>query len=835
MEVTETDCTALAGAFNRDESCPRGVCDYGDGYCVTNVLSCDCAAPGAIFDPLGTCEEGICVDDNECCTITTQGACPTEIQGISVCPPPTPGHCMVNGTCKDISKCDCSKIGGTFQSGPFCSSLSTGSCQYSACDCEDDVLQSECTHTFSGVWEKDGSCTSSRGSCLDTSVCDGVCYDDFTQCDCDRLGGAFSALSCKAVAPVSAVGACTNAGVNDALCFAGKQCHITTECECDRLGKRYVGDGTACPSCIGACCHDTKACTTLTKSTCEGAYGGVFLGVNSKCSDCNGGCCDMTAKTCTRVPAPQCKHTFAGHNTTCKSCKFGACCPANSLDSCSIELPADCTRASGKKYRGDGTTCATPCPKGACCSEVGGTCRSEREEGECIVRWLSEKSWFVGEETKCRAQNPCGSCEGLSLDNCTDTEVVNVRLCKCVCPANKKFRCADGSCAENVEECAEMDLANQGCPLGTFACPADQCVSPPCCFPFPTACSKSNAQQCIGRIACPYGNTCADRAQDCPPVPGCPDLYFGCPDSTCKKDPADCFGNRTCEEGFVLCPDQVCRPVGQSCPSVNGCGFGKVLCATGVCVDTVAECACKQENGQSGWTCWSGECVGHIRDCKVKAPITEDVTGVEVVTEEGEEDATVPITGLDKTPLGSVTIVGKANSDIEIKITGRPLSEKEGVDARGPIVNIKTYGNVDNDLNIKFPVHQLGTDRNGHFELFQFISDGQGGGTWQDVGPVQLSGSGDDLIASAIVHSDPESTGGLEDRTFGVLFQSSGSEDGGDGDGSENTIAAIVVPIVLVAAVAFVILAVAGVTIFLLLRRRSQARLLSRMGKADEP
>ena len=258
--------------------------------------------------PVGRC----CLPNGGGCIVTDEVTCDnhcgsfggagTDCSGPVFCliqnppppPPPPPilgACCLPDGSCTEISECNCDGQGGVYKGN-------NSNCGALTCDPDS------------------GACCLPDGSCIIT-----------TDCDCEHQCGLFSGPgSLCTLCPITPSGAC---------CLPNGTCSVMSECECDNACGFYKGDGSICTGlCIvpfpGACCFPDGTCSVVSKCECA-AECGAYNGNGTNCSGpvlCvapnPGACCLPDGESCTIVDTVcDCDDlcgSYQGDGSRCAAC-----------------------------------------------------------------------------------------------------------------------------------------------------------------------------------------------------------------------------------------------------------------------------------------------------------------------------------------------------------------------------------------------------------------------------------------------------------------------------------------------------------------------------------
>lgn len=166
--------------------------------------------------------------------------------------------CMPDGTCREMDREQCNRLGGLFEPAESC--------------CTPTIFGPDCTNPCAQP-EKKGCC-----------MPDGTCRD-LTKEECLARGGDVKDQECSFVT-CDPVGKC---------CLPSGDCIVTTPSDCTSRSGTYGGNGTNCNSgCAGdptgACCLENGNCVETTNASCT-AQGGNYQGDGSTCATANCGAC----------------------------------------------------------------------------------------------------------------------------------------------------------------------------------------------------------------------------------------------------------------------------------------------------------------------------------------------------------------------------------------------------------------------------------------------------------------------------------------------------------------------------------------------------------------
>ena len=188
----------------------------------------------------------------------------------------------------------------------------------------------------------------------------------------------------------------------------------------------------------------------------------------------------------------------------------------------------------------------------------------------------------------------------------------------------KAFKCKDGSCRLNEEDCN----TRFECPLGFKSC-GNRCIllNQKCelkneckedevlCWDYTCANSYSmcpTRKTCpIGKVLCPDG-TCQNSGHCPQPISRkCSDnLLIQCSDFNCVTDKNDCHKNKVCPIGQSLCENDICS---DKCVEIEN---KKYKCPNGEFVDNSQLCPSEMQCPSTWIKCPQGGCAQSQESCK---------------------------------------------------------------------------------------------------------------------------------------------------------------------------------------------------------------------------
>ena len=286
-------------------------------------------------------------------------------------------------------------------------------------------------------------------------------------------------------APSVSGGAFSFVGTFGACCYGYMPCLVTTWDDCTATGGSYMGNGTECNSCVGACCSYMGGCIVTDPLDCWYLFMGVFMGYGS---DCDPDPCPPVAACC--WPDGWCSVT---NEVACPGiwhpewpdCGVAQCLPPTGAccfehEDCEQLTQAACTTAGGLAWFVDLSCVPNPCaqPIGACCYPDG-TC-APTASGDCTGIWHAE--WADCTVAQCPQPTaaccyPDGSCavtEELACTGVWHPEWADCIVAQCPQPPAGACCFAGSDCEVlTASECAALEGDYKG--QGT-TCDPNPCV-----------------------------------------------------------------------------------------------------------------------------------------------------------------------------------------------------------------------------------------------------------------------------------------------------------------------------------------------------------------------
>ncbi|MCH8242177.1 MAG: hypothetical protein IH897_06145, partial [Planctomycetes bacterium] len=468
--LTQIECDAQCGTYQGDNipclvQCvvqATEACCFPDNTCQDLTL-CQCAQQGGASKGVGTtcANPNICVPTGACCLPNFGGCivvseedclnlcgnykgdgtncnfplCPRrfvkkEIESGPESPPqsapPAPSFdlgacCFDDGTCIEISECNCDNQGGTYSGdGTTCAGVV---CFGGQCcilgppfTCTDDVKKDVCLADC-GVWTQFATCAGLPCPSFVGGACclEDVCVDGASQSWCECQGGVYRGdfTECSCIT--------TCGPPNGACCLQSGTCVENTADECDSLCGSFNGEGSLCSGIIfcpiivpifGACCLLDGTCADTSRCNCE-SQGGLWQGDFTDCAEttCPAVCGGIQGIPCLNV------------NEFCKFGEGECCCDFKGF---CTPIPQVCTAQFDPVCGCDGITYGNACQADAAQVTV-------LHAGECT-----------------------GSCclpEGVCVDGLTENECT----CQCGVYGGNNNLCAAPTCVPPVEACCFLD------------------------------------------------------------------------------------------------------------------------------------------------------------------------------------------------------------------------------------------------------------------------------------------------------------------------------------------------------------------------------------------
>jgi hypothetical protein len=459
IDTTEVACGAALGVYDggvhcEPGSCTKKACCFTDGTC--RLMTADgCSKYGGIEQPGTDCT----VNPNLCAGSIPTGAC-----------------CgTAAGDCTITKRTECEALGKVYGgdyadcTNPVATCPGSGACCRDNGDCFDGFSAVHCLAADGDYQGNSTACfvqpvhCDNRGACCTIT---GLClFVDSVTCTDPDVGGVFrgEGVSC-AVADACISGACCK----------GTTCVQRTPAACVSENGVYRGDDTTCEAdtCAprGGCCL-VDACAIETELAC-GTSGGTYLGDNTACppDSCTpGACCQPNGSCGDGVLSGACAgpgQTFHADllctNVQCVPLPTGACCNGNTGICTNNVLQQDC-QGAGKRYGGNGSTCATlnpPCtaPGGACCVESTGDCTESVLQANCQAagqRWGGAGVTCATLNPPCTPPPPTGAC-----CNGTNCSVVTQAQCASGTYKGDNVPCEANTCAPACTAIVSTSPAN---------------------------------------------------------------------------------------------------------------------------------------------------------------------------------------------------------------------------------------------------------------------------------------------------------------------------------------------------------------------------------------
>jgi len=228
--------------------------------------------------------------------------------------------CLPGGGCRDTTKEQCTRLGGTFTPGERCCTTILGILDCSG-GCKEEELFACCF--------PDASCT------------------DLIKSECIERGGTPGNLKCSSTTCVG-TGKC---------CLPSGDCILTTQADCTSKSGTYGGDGTKCTDgCAGdptgACCLDDGSCVETTNANCT-AQGGNYQGDATTCASSSCGSCNKCEQGSTPPGAVTLIVSGAKSSSTvcnCSEINGAFTLTPSSENPCSYEYSFTCSGGGTIKY-----------------------------------------------------------------------------------------------------------------------------------------------------------------------------------------------------------------------------------------------------------------------------------------------------------------------------------------------------------------------------------------------------------------------------------------------------------------------------------------------------
>ena len=275
-------------------------------------------------------------------------------------------------------------------------------------------------------------------------------------------------------------------------------------------------------------------------------------------------------------------------------CQNGLCVRA--VEDCKEKITDTC----GQYRCFDGTCVASMelCPTHIYCGEGLIKCWN----GACVTKIEDCRSSILEECPKdFKFRCPDGSCRKNSNDCSTIT----------VCPPHLPIKCYDNSCRASINECPKYqpcpvsnNITKVSCPDGTCASSFKECNTIVTCF--------SNS---------PYlctDNSCRAQLSDCPEPPHCSKNEFLCPDGSCVSSRKDCKFESCDSANPIKCEMNICTEESSHCGLISRrCPMGYILCPNGECKTSEYLCDSFECPKNRPYLCKEGVCVRNQNYCDV--------------------------------------------------------------------------------------------------------------------------------------------------------------------------------------------------------------------------
>ena len=304
----------------------------------------------------------------------------------------------------------------------------------------------------------------------------------------------------------------------------------------------------------------------------------------SKPYRCANGTCVADHSACSGV-------TCSG--STPVQCYDGSCVASTATATCAC--PSGKVRCPSGACQAAGTCHAQPlCASGTQQCSVGGIKVCRQSTSDCPSPSVCLPGWVLCPDGISCATS-AGQCQDFSRDGAVNCSNVALR------------RCADGTCARTLDDCAtRVTCSSSGhvvCPDGTCAASPSQCTDQ-----YECAASLTNTFRC-------QDGSCRPSAGDCPSGTVCPPTHVLCESGACAATLSACAAGLTCAANETRCPDGSCSSEHSNCPAAPTCGASTpVRCPDGVCEAVQSDC--RDPNAcTSGIRCPGGACVTASSQC----------------------------------------------------------------------------------------------------------------------------------------------------------------------------------------------------------------------------
>jgi hypothetical protein len=586
---TENEVGCPFGNYNETTVCKENEYLCPDGSCASDTSKC-MNAVGCPFETPLKCVNGLCINPNK--TSCAAGSCPKDspvkcLNGICV---KSVSHCPSFLDLEDYEQCKNEQNGNIVP-------CADGRCVASAEQCRPLYTCPENKYRC-----PDGSCRVLRDLCPKTnSTCPaykpyrceiGACAKNDKHCPSNNGCPNYAPWKCENT------GTCANDTTKCPTIYS--KTLLPNLCTIDKPYK--------CANKKGECVENIKNCEKDLK--CE--IGKVF---------CNDGTCRNDKKEClgyckkneVRCPDNSCKNTF-------DECKATNGCPIEKPFKCA---DGKCLASPIKGFGEEGCSAVVVCPKYKPFLCADGECVGDRGLCRVQTPCPAEKPWRCPDLTCAISDSLCSTltlCPVTSPILCSNGNCVESPMeCKTAnemfCPDDKPVFCATGKCVKSSLECIDPELRGGGSSssrrrllLGESN-QTNQTIDRK-----DAGCSDKYPFRC-------FDGSCRANANNCPIRDGCfdPARPLRCQSGVCAVDNDECksmeSGLVQCVEGTRRCEDGICRDV---CPAFQGCPLENPWhCPNGYCGKTLAHCA--QDAGcplNTPFRCADNTCVENIHNCQ---------------------------------------------------------------------------------------------------------------------------------------------------------------------------------------------------------------------------
>ena len=311
-----------------------------------------------------------------------------------------------------------------------------------------------------------------------------------------------------------------------------------------------------------------------------------------------------------------CEYVQGGLSISCPNSKPILCpdlscvtksseCNTDYIPSCPAHKPYQCWNNECRKSLDECPTKVT-CPdespvlcQNGFCAKSSDECK-ERSESQCTKYKCFDGS-CVNSMELCPTHTYCGKDQikcwnGACVNNINECRSPNLDSCSSTFP----YRCPDGSCRKNSQDCSTLSICPSDLPIKCFdsSCRAsiNEC-------PSYQSCGEN-------KVSCPDG-TCALSYEECNTVVTCTSSNpYLCYDNSCKSQLSDCPEPTKCSQNEVLCPNGACASSRQSCKIFDACeSMYPIRCETNTCTNDLDKCSSKTKRCPEGYVlCYNGEC-----------------------------------------------------------------------------------------------------------------------------------------------------------------------------------------------------------------------------------